>query len=182
MLDRGALRAQLDSRPQVPHERGLEERHAVEVHGPVRVVDRDRDAGRQRVGHDVDALPQQRRLEAEPGGGVVVAARHDDLRTRIGEAAQRVGEKGVARRRRRGRVEHVARDDHHIDVVLAHLRGERLEHAAQRIERGVAVERPADVPVRGVQDAHGDTVRRPCDIVVEAAGRFAHRECRWRRR
>ena len=95
-----------------------------------------------------------------------------------GQRAERVGQERVARGCRGRRVEDVACDDHDVDVVLAHLDGERLEHTAQRIERGVAVERPPDVPVRGVQDAHALTVRAPCDIAAEAGGRFAQREAR----
>ena len=175
VLDRRVLRAQLGARPEVPHEGGLEERDAVEMHGAVLVVDRDRRAGGQRIGHDVDAVAQQRGLESEPRRGVVVSARHDDLRAGVGQGAQGVAQKRVTRGRGGCGVEDVSRDDHDIDVVLTHLSGERVEHTAQRIERGVAVERPPDVPVRGVQDAHVHTVRAPCDIAAEAGGRFAHR-------
>jgi hypothetical protein len=151
----------------VAHERRLEEGDAVEVNRSVRVVDGDRRAGGQRIGDDVDARPQQRGLEPEACRRVVVAAGDDHRRAGVGERGQRVGEHAVARGGGRGGVEHVAGDDHHVDLVLAHLADECAEHAAERIERGVAVERPPDVPVRGVQDPHGLTVRSPADIPAE---------------
>jgi hypothetical protein len=168
VLDRETLRADLGVGPEVAHERGLEERDAVEVHRSVLVVDGDGRARRQGVGDDVDALPQQRRLESEARRRVVVAARHHHRRTGVGECGQRAGEHAVAGCGRRSGVEHVARHDHDVDLVLAHLADENLEHAAERIERGVAVERPPDVPVRGVQDPHAHTVRSRADIAVEA--------------
>ncbi len=122
----------------------------------------------------MDAVAQQRGLEAEPRRGVVVAARDDDRRTGVGEGPQGIGEHAVAGRGGRCRVEHVARDDHDVDIALAHLGDERLEHALERVERRVAVERPPDVPVRGVQDAHDLTVRSSTDIATEVGGGSAN--------
>src|SRR6478735_8672540 len=48
-----------------------------------------------------------------------------------------------------------AGDDDDVDVVLSYLLHEGVEHTTKRIERGMAVKRPPDVPVRGMQDPHG---------------------------
>ena len=102
----------------------------------------------------MDAFAQQPRLEAEAGRGVVVAARDDDACPGRAQRHESVGQQRVAGCGGRRGVEDVAGDDHDVDLVLAHLSDQRLEHTAQRIERGMAVERPPDVPVRGVQDPH----------------------------
>ena len=156
--------------PHRTHERGFEVRDAVEVHRTVLVRHRDRLADRRRVGAHVDAVAQQRRLEAEPRRGGVVAAGDDDLRAGVGQCPQRLGQQRVAGGGRRRGIEDVARHDDHVDRVGADLFGERLEHTPQRIERRMTVEGPPDVPVGGMQDAHGSTVGAAADIARKARG------------
>ena len=165
-------------RPDGPDEGRLEEGDAVEVDGAVGVVDRDGRAHGRRIRQHVDALAQEPGLEAQPRGGVVVAARDDDASPGVAQTDERVGEERVAVGRGGRGVEHVARDDDDVDRVLAHLCDERLEHAAQRRQGRVAVERPPDVPVRGVHDPHATTVGITADIASEA-GREAVRRPRW---
>ena len=168
MVDGIGLRAHHGARPHVADDARFEVRDAVEAHGSVRIVDHDGVVECQRVGEHVDALTQEPRLESEACRRVVVAAGDDHVRAGVGEAAQRVAEERVARRRRCRGIEDVTGDDHDVDVVLAHLLDEVLQHATQRIERRVTVEGSPDVPVGGVQDAHADRVDRPSDTVVEA--------------
>ena len=158
------LTAEFDTLPQVAHDRGLEVGDAVEVDRTVRIVDRHRATDGERVGDDRDLFAQEGRLETQPGCGIVVARGHDDACAGVGERRERARQKRVAGRRRSRRVEHVARDDHDVDGVQPHLLDERTEHVGQGIERRVAVERPPDVPVGGVQDPHVHTVRRASDI------------------
>ena len=68
-------------------------------------------------------MPSRSSLAWNPSraGGVMVAAGHDDVRAGVPQRDERVGQKRVARRRRRRGVEDVTRDDHDVDVVLAHL-------------------------------------------------------------
>lgn len=116
----------------------------------------------------MDAFAEQTGLEAEPCGRVVVAAGDDDTGTRLVQGHQRIAQQGVGGAGRSGGIEHVSRDDDDIDRVVANLCGERSENLGESVHGRVAMERPADVPVGGVQDAHTHTVRTPSDIPSEA--------------
>ena len=162
------LRAQRDVAPVLPDDRRFEVRDAVEVHGAIRVIDRDGFADRKRIGDHVNAVTKQPRLEAEPSGRVVVAAGHDHAGTGVVKGGESVAEQRVCGPGRCRRIEHVARDDHHVDRVLPHLGDERTEDFGQSIHGRVAMEGAADMPVGGVQDSHIHTVRRASDIPSEA--------------
>ena len=152
------VRAQRLLGPEVPHESGLEVGDRVDVHGTVLVVQRDRRADGARIRRDVDPLSEKRSLEAEPRGRVVVAARHDDAGARLTDAREHVGQEAVAVCGRHRGVEHIARNDDEVDRALAHLAHETVEHAPQRVERGMAVKRSSNVPVGGVEDPHASTL------------------------
>ncbi|MFC5122444.1 hypothetical protein ACFPRL_02965 [Pseudoclavibacter helvolus] len=65
--------------------------------------------------------------------------------------------------------------------MLAHDRGDRVEHAAERLERRMAVEGAPDVPVGSVQESHRG---QPTNIHRHAGlpspgGGVAERMCAW---
>ena len=57
-------------------------------------------------------------------------------------------------RRRRGRFEEVAGDEHEVDGFRGGDAGDLREHRAVLVQPGSAAQRLADVPVRGVEDPH----------------------------
>ena len=155
--------AALDTEPDVD-EVGVEVGHGVDVHGAVRVGQRDRTVDVV----DARAHVHPGRLgelgtESQPGGRVVVAGEdhHRDAGGgEAGEAARGQPDRVDGRDRP---VEDVARHEDGVDLA-AHRLGE------QPVEEGLlvggevhAVERPAQVPVRGVEQPHGSTVRRTSD-------------------
>ncbi len=169
--ERLLMGADAHARPLLREERRLEVRDAVEGHGPVLVVEQHGCPDAVRAGDEVDArLTEPVGVHAEAGDRVVVAARQDDLRARVPDAGQRALEQLDRGRRRRGRVEDVPGDEHHVDPLLLDGVHERLEHHAEVVEGGVGVERAADVPVGGVQQSHGTKAR---DGRRQRPGRFA---------
>ena len=104
--------------------------------------------------------------EAEPGRGVVVAARHDDAHARREQPAQCVAGQldGVDRGQRA--VEDVAADHDEVDLLRRHDVDDVVDEGALRIEHALTVERPAKVPVGGVQDAHGRTLGGQTDTIA----------------
>ena len=101
--------------------------------------------------------------EAEPLGGVVVAAGDDDLRPRRGQPRERlVGQPDRVDLGQRPVVD-VAGDHDEVDPL-------RLDHLEQVVdvrrlvaEHPLTVERPPEVPVGGVEDAHGTNLGRGAD-------------------
>ena len=158
-LGQRCLVAAAAERPGLEQRRGVEVGDRVDRHVSVLVGEHDRSADRRGVGADEDARGvHQARSETEAPRAVVVAAAHHDARTGGGEPGERII--GQADRVDMGErtVVDVSRDHDHVDG----LRGDHLEEVVDErtlvAEQVLAVEGPPQVPVGGVEDAHGTTV------------------------
>ncbi len=161
--DRGLVTARVEA-PGVGHGVRVEVGQAVEGDGTVLVLDHHRIADPGEVGADVDAGGvDQARGEPEPLGRVVVAGGEHDPGARGGQPRERLVGEAHGVDRRQGAVVDVARDEHHVDL----LGGDDLEQVVDvgRLvrEHALPVEGPAQVPVGGVQQAHGETVGESAD-------------------
>ena len=127
----------------------------VHVDLAVGVAQGDRHVEAIRVGEKVDTAERgPLGGESEACGRVVIAAGDHDGRPRIPQVAQRVLEEKERVAGWRGRVEHVARDEHRIHLVITHRLHQRSQHLAERVCGRVPVEGAADVPIGGVQEPH----------------------------
>ncbi len=153
-----AAAGQLPRRAQVV---GVEVGQPVHRHRAVLVVEQDRGADVAGVGAQVDAgAVDQPRGEPEPQVGVVVAA-GDDGRAHASRRAARGSPRTAARRRpaaARGRRRH--RDQHQVDPLGLDGRDQVVDVRRLVLEHPDTQERPAEVPVGGVQDAHAGNGRR----------------------
>ncbi len=129
----------------------------------------------------------ERAVDAEPAGGVVVAADQDHPGAGRAQPGERVLVKRHRVNRRDGPVVDVARHEHGV-----HPRGpRRLDEVVE--ERGLClpqvetVQRPPEVPVRGMQEPHGkdgsDSLRHsagdsPPDVSAASASRSSSRRTR----
>ncbi len=107
------------------------------------------------VGTEVDARAfEEARADAEPAGRVVVAGDHDGRDADGGEPVQCPVEEFDGGERRDGPVVDVTGDED--GVHLAGLDGghQMVEEGGLGVQQGDAVEGPAQVPVRGVQQLH----------------------------
>ncbi len=155
-------------RPGLGERQGVEVGQAVDRDGSVLVGQLDGCADRGGVGADEHAgRVDQPRAEPEPLGGVVVAAGQHHLGARAGEPHQRlVGQPDGVDLGERAVVD-VTGDDHEVDPLgLDHL--EQVVDVRRLVrEHPLAVERPAQVPVGGMEDAHETTVGADADTTRE---------------
>ena len=158
--------------PGLGERQGVEVGQAVDRDGSVLVGQLDGRADRGGVGADEHAgRVDQPRAEPEPLGGVVVAAGQHHLGARAGEPHQRlVGQPDGVDLGERAVVD-VTGDDHEVDPLgLDHL--EQVVDVRRLVrEHPLAVERPAQVPVGGVEDAHETTVGADADTTREPTPR-----------
>ena len=84
----------------------------------------------------------------------MVAADGDDARAGGAQREQRLPHDLLRFRRRRGRFEEVAGDEHEVDGFGGGDARDLREHRAVLVQAGSAAQRLADVPVRGVEDPH----------------------------
>src|SRR5699024_11106995 len=113
-----------------------------------------------------EALAEERGGEAEAGGGVVVAGGEDDA-GELGEPQQGVGEEVDDGDGRDRAGVHVAGDEDGVDALPADHLDEVVEEGSLVLDEVDPVQGAPQVPVRGVQDAHGPTVTAATDIAVE---------------
>lgn len=150
----------------VADEGGFQVGQAVERHVAARVGQHDRGGAVVRIGPEVDARPRdQSRADAEPAGGVVVPGDHDGRHTGVGQPVERVVEQLDGGERWYGPVVDVARHDDHVGLVFPHGPHQVVEERGLGVEHRDAVERPPQVPVRGVQDPHDITPTAPVCMV-----------------
>ena len=85
-------------------------------------------------------------------------------------------------------IEEIAGDQHQIDALLRHQRGDLVEDGAVLVGAAAALDQPADVPVRGMEDSqdrffllgttpsNGSSASPPVTATARAAspGRVAH--------
>ncbi len=119
------------------------------------VADHDRLAHADGVGAQVHPRRvDQVGAEAEPAGGVVVAADHHRADPLGDQPPQRL----VAQRHRvdrgKGAIVDVTGDDHHVDALRADRLHEVVDEGALGVDQALTVEGPAQVPVGGVQHTH----------------------------
>ena len=120
----------------------------------------DEDGGPDRLERAADVharAGEQARGEPEPDRRVVVAAREDDLGAGVDEPFERVGEEGDGVGRRHRAVVDVAGDEDGVDPLGPDGLDEVVEEPRLGGEQPHLVERAAQVPVGGVDQAH--TVR-----------------------
>ena len=147
-------------RPRLAQRVGVEVGQAVDGDRTVVVVEQDGGADGGGVGADVDAGGvDQPGAEAEPLGGVVVAA--GDHHPRAGRGQPGEGLVGQADRvdRRQRPVVDVAGDHDQVDPLALDDVEQVVDVRRLVLEHALAVEGPPEVPVGGVEDAHGTTVR-----------------------
>jgi hypothetical protein len=127
------------------------DRHAGDLDAPADVIEcgRQMHAGRA----------QQGRREAQPGGRVVIAAAHDDARTGVDESLEGLREQAHRVRCGHGAVVDITRDEHRLDPLGPHDLHELIERARLHTQHPDVLERPAQVPVGGVQRPHGFQAR-----------------------
>ncbi len=94
---------------------------------------------------------QQPGGEAEPDGGVVVAAGQHHLGAGAGQAHQGVVQQPDDVDSGQGAVVDVAGDQDDVDGLVPDEGDELVDEGALGVEHPDAVERPAQMPVRGVQ-------------------------------
>ena len=137
-------------------EGGLQVRDAVDGDRPVLVGQHDRLREPGPVGAQVDAgRVDQRAVDPEPQRRVVVAADQDHP----GAGAAEPGERVLAERdrvhRRDGPVVDVARDEDRVHPLGPRGLDEVVEECRLRFSQVGPVERPPEMPVRGMQEPHG---------------------------
>ena len=117
--------------------------------------------------HDAGSEPEAR-------GRVVVAGGHDDAAPGVEQSHEGVVEKFDGARVRQCPVVDVTGNDDGVDLLLAGQFDEVVEVARVRIAEAFTVEGPAEMPVGGVEDAHGSHPRsdhRQPDPAGHADGR-----------
>jgi hypothetical protein len=135
---------------------GFEIGHAVDGHRSVRVLQQDRPGQFGDLGAQVHAgLIQQAGPEPEPAGGVVIAADQHDPGPGVVQPEQRVLAHLDRVHRGHGPVVDVPRDQHHVHLFRADRGNQMVEERGLRRAQIGPVQRPAQVPVGGVQHEHG---------------------------
>lgn len=103
---------------------------------------------------------EQGGAEAEPARGVVIAADHDGAGPGAAQPAERlVAERDRVDRRQRAVVD-VAGHDDHVDALGAHRLDQVVDIGRLTVEQALPVERPPQMPVRGMQDPHSQEPNR----------------------
>jgi len=144
-------------------EGGLQVGHAVDGDGAVLVGQQHRVGERGGPGPQVHAGGvDERAVDAEPPGGVVVAADQDHP----GAGRAQPGERFLVQRdrvhRRDRPVVDVAGHEHGVHPLGGCRLDEVVEERSLRLPQVGPVERPPEVPVRGMQEPHGkDGSERP---------------------
>ena len=98
-------------------------------------------------------------VEAQAPRRVVVAARHHHPRPRRGQPVEGLVGQGHRVDRRQRPVVDVTGDHHEVDLLLLDGGDQVVDVRRLRGEEVLAVERPAEVPVGGVQQAHASNAR-----------------------
>ena len=167
-LGQRRLVAALAQRPRLAERLGVEVGQAVDRDGTVLVLQQDRGADAGRVGAQVDpGAIDEPGAEPEPASGVVVAAGHHDAcagRREPGEGLVGQGH-GVDRRQRP--VVDVAGHQHHVDALTLDDLEQVVDVRRLVRQHPLPVERPAQVPVGGVEQAHATTVGASTDNRVD---------------
>ncbi len=128
------------------------DRDAIDQHGPA-----DGRGGRP----DVQSRSlEQPGGETEADGGVVVAAGQHDLRPRVDEAGDGLGEERDRVGRGEGPVVDVTGDQDGVDGLGAHGVDQVVDERSLGVEQPHLVERAPQVPVGGVDHAHVTQARR----------------------
>ena len=136
----------------------------LEVGGDTRRHPRPPRAARRRPGRmrQAGALEQGRR-EAQPDGGVVVAAGQHHLGAGIDEARDGLGQQGDGVRSGQGSVVHVPGDEDGIHGLGPHRLDKVVDEGRLGVEEPHLVEGPAQVPVGRVDEAHVTQAREAAD-------------------
>ena len=148
---------------------GLQVRHAVDGDRAVLVVQDDRLGQLARPGPQVHAgRVDQRAVDPEPPRRVVIAADQDHPGAGRPEPGERVLIVRDRVHRRDRAVVDVARDEHGVHALGDHRLDQVVEECRLRFSQVGPVERPPEVPVRGVQEPHGRDSSEP----LRHSGRF----------
>ncbi|SUU74699.1 Uncharacterised protein [Actinomyces denticolens] len=115
------------------------------------------------AGADEEALAHEVRGEAEAPRRVVVPGGQDDPGP-LRQAPQGLIEEGHRVIGRDGAVIHVPGDDDRVDPLGGDEPDEMIGEGGVSVIEDAAVEGPAQMPVRGVQDPHGHTLSRATDM------------------
>ena len=169
-LGRAPRGASASAAPTRAEHVGLEVGDAVDRDRAVLVVEQHRLVDPAGVGAQVHArrASTSRALKPSRRGGVVVAAGDHHPGPGGGEPVERVvGQRHGVDRRQRPVVD-VARDDHEVDLLGLDGLDQVVDVRRLRGEEVLAVERPAEVPVGGVQDAHAATLGEGADRTAPA--------------
>jgi hypothetical protein len=160
-LPAGALAGQ----PQlVPGHLRLQERQAVDRDLAVLVGQQHRLVEPRGLGADVQPADRQQLGEgAQPAGRVVVARREHDRGAGPPQPGHHAAEHRRRVRRRDRAVVDVTGDEHDVHRFRGDDPGQPAQHGLLLGEQVGAVQRPADVPVGGVQQAHVRKVGRGTD-------------------
>ena len=144
-----------DPGQQVADQARLEIGHGVDPDRAVRVLHDHRPLEAADPGAQVHpARGDEGGVGAQPDRGVVVAAGHHDDGARGPQLHQRVLEQLDRLQRRDRAVEDVTRHDDEVRPFLPHRRDQGLDHLLLRPAQVGTVQGPAQMPVRGVHDAH----------------------------
>ncbi len=130
--------------------------HTVDGHRPVRVLQQDRPGQRADPGAQVHAgLVEQAAAEAEPAGGVVIAADQHDPGPGAVQPEQGFLTHLDGVHRGHGPVVDIPRDQHHVHLLGTDGIDQVVKKRGLRRAQIGPVQRPAQVPVGRVQHEHG---------------------------
>ena len=105
--------------------------------------------------HDDARLLDEHVVRRHPLGPVVIAGDERDVRPRTAQPHQRVAHEIDRPGRRQCPVEQIARHHHEIDVLGGHHLDQPVDERGLVLLQRDRPEGPAEVPVAGVEDAHG---------------------------
>ena len=126
-----------------------------DVHFAVRVAERDgRDRAVEYLGERHAGALHQARAEAQPLGGVVVAADDDDAHPALRELHEKVVKKPHGLRRRRGAVIDVARDQHGVRRFGVDHGENSVENADLIVQHRKAAHALAEVEIAQMDQLH----------------------------
>ncbi len=173
--------AALGQPPRLAHGLGIEVGQAVDGDGAVLVLQQDGGADTGGVGAQVHARGvDQAGTEAEAARGVVVAAGDDHARAGDGQPGEGlVGQRHGIDGRQRAVVD-VAGEQHHVDALSLDDLEQVVDVRRLVAQHPLTVERPAEVPVGGVEETHATTVGGAADNGVDPRRRRPARLVTWR--
>ena len=154
--------------PRLPEVVGVEVGQAVDRDRPVVVAEQHRGADAGGMGAQVHAGGvDELGPEAEPLGGVVVAAGHHQPGAGGGDPGERlVGQPDRVDGRQRPVVD-VTREHHQVDALGLHDLEQVVDVRRLVAEHALPVEGPPEMPVGGVEDAHPQTVGGGTDSLAD---------------